>query len=239
MKKSLTILVVPDHAEKTYEFKLRHIFLWLVITIFAFCSVLLGFGLYGIFEAGRLKDEMAVLKREVSLFKSQEQKINDLEQMLLRLQKNNEKLRSILGNDKVEMGSVYESSYFAVYERLRWGHIESVPSIWPMNGTFFEQNSKFRGTIFIPRTSRTPVVATANGNVRRIEYDKIFGQQIFIDHGNFLETHYSYLSHVFVNEGQWVLKGQNIGLSGEAKKTKSEGLLYAVIEGPFFRNRED
>ena len=91
MKKSLTVLIIPDQAKKPYEFKLRHIFLWLMLTILGFCSVLLGFGLYGIVEAGRLKDETAVLKREVLIFRSQEQKINELEQMLLRLKKNNEK----------------------------------------------------------------------------------------------------------------------------------------------------
>ena len=239
MKKSLTVLIIPDKAKKPYEFKLRHIFLWLMITILGFCSVLLGFGLYGIFEAVRLKDETAVLQREVSIFRSQEQKINELEQMLLRLKKNNEKLRSILGNDKVGMGGVYRSSYFPVFERLRWSHIESVPSIWPMNGAIVEQSTKFRGTIFISGVRGTPVAATANGSIRRINYDEKFGQQILIDHGNSLETYYGYLSHVFVSEGEWVIKGQNVGLSGEAGKSKLEGLRYAVIDGSSYRNPED
>ena len=239
MKKSLTVLIIPDQAKKPYEFKLRHVFLWLMLTILGFCSVLLGFGLHGIVEAGRLKDETAVLKREVSIFRSQERKINELEQMLLRLKKNNEKLRSILGNDKVGMGGIHRSSYLPVYERLRWSHIETVPSIWPMNGAFVEQSTKFGGTVFISGVRGTPVAATANGNIRRINYDEKFGRQILIDHGNSLETYYGYLSHVFVSEGEWVIKGQNIGLSGESKKSKLEGLRYAVIDGASFRNPRD
>ena len=239
MNKRLTVLFIPDHGEKTYEVKLGRSLVWLIVSIIGFCTILLGFGLNGILEAGRLKHQIAVLRREVLLFESQEKKINELEQMLLRLQKSNEKLRTILGSDNIGMGGVFESYYLPVHDRMRWGHIESVPSIWPMSGVFVEQTTKIREAIFIPAARGTPVRATANGNIRKIVYDQIFGRQIIVDHGNALETYYGYLCHVFVGEGEWVLKGQNIGLSGDVRDSQLEGLRYAVINGPFFRNSED
>lgn len=234
MNKRLTVLFIPDQGEKTYEFKLRHSLIWLIVSIVGFCTILLGFGLNGIFEAGRLEHQIAVLRSEMLLFKSQESKINELEQMLLNLQKSNEKLRSILGSDSIGMEDVSKSPFFPVYDRLRWGHIESVPSVWPMGGVFVEQEIKNREAIFIPATRGTPVRVTANGSVRKIEYDQVFGRQIIVDHGNSLETYYAYLCRVFVSEGEWVIKGQNLGLSGEIRDSQLEGLRYAVISGSSF-----
>tara|TARA_B100000401_G_scaffold66493_1_gene39837 strand:+ start:130 stop:864 length:735 start_codon:yes stop_codon:yes gene_type:complete len=231
MNKSLTILFIPDNGERTYEFKLGRSLIGLILSIVSFSVILLGFGLNGIYKVERLQNQITGLKSEVLFFKSQEEKIIELEQMLLRLQKSNQKLRSILGTDDVGRAGIPEVYDFSVYDRIRWGHIESVPSLRPITGVFGDLNVRYREPVFIPATRGTPVRATANGSIRSIRYNREHGRQIVVDHGNTLLTQYGYLSHVFVSQGEWVIKGQNIGLSGISQDRGLEGLEYALVEG--------
>ena len=67
-------------------------------------------------------------------------------------------------------------------------------------------------------------------------YDKDFGYMVTLDHGNGLLTQYGYNARLFVEVGDYVLKGQSIALLDEGREARRPGLHYAVQEDGQFRD---
>jgi murein DD-endopeptidase MepM/ murein hydrolase activator NlpD len=61
----------------------------------------------------------------------------------------------------------------------------------------------------------TPVLAMNRGVVRLTQNGRNYGNTIILDHGLGLQTFYMHLSKIKVKEGELVLPGQVIGLSGQ------------------------
>ena len=61
-------------------------------------------------------------------------------------------------------------------------------------------------------------------------YDKDLGYVVILDHGNGLLTQYGYNARLFVEVGDYVLKGQSIALLDEGRGVRRPGLHYAVQE---------
>ena len=77
----------------------------------------------------------------------------------------------------------------------------------------------------------TPVHATGDGKVERIERDHSgYGHNILIDHGHGFETLYAHLSDFKVREGEAVKRGQVIGETGNTGTSTGPHLHYEVIE---------
>ena len=74
----------------------------------------------------------------------------------------------------------------------------------------------------------TPVVSAWRGTVRIGAYDDVGGYYIIIDHDNQLSTYYGHLSSVFVVNGQQVLAGETIGLSGNTGKSTGPHLHFEI-----------
>lgn len=78
--------------------------------------------------------------------------------------------------------------------------------------------SEHRGfDILVP--SETPVLAAADGEVKRVTYSIIYGKQVVLDHsrsssGFRIQTRYFHLDQQLVIEGAQVRRGQQIGYSG-------------------------
>lgn len=70
----------------------------------------------------------------------------------------------------------------------------------------------------------TPVVVTADGVVKKVDYDKDgYGNYVVVDHGGETETRYAHLSDRSVVEGQIVKQGETLGLSGGARGAPGAG----------------
>ena len=70
----------------------------------------------------------------------------------------------------------------------------------------------------------TPVHAVAPGVVRRTwTDDPINGHAVSVDHGDGWTSSYVHLSRMFVEQGQRVLRGQPLGLSGGEPGTPGAG----------------
>ncbi|MEN9622019.1 MAG: hypothetical protein RLZZ67_453 [Candidatus Parcubacteria bacterium] len=70
-----------------------------------------------------------------------------------------------------------------------------------------------KGTDFRAATG-TPILAMNRGVIRLVQEGRNYGKTIVIDHGLGVQTLYMHLSKIHVEEGQLVLPGQVIGLSG-------------------------
>lgn len=85
----------------------------------------------------------------------------------------------------------------------------------------------------------TPVWATGAGRVVAVDRQMRWGQIVEIDHGRDIRTFYGHLSQVSVREGDLVLRGQVIGLSGRSGATLGPRLFYAIFQGREVRNPWD
>jgi murein DD-endopeptidase MepM/ murein hydrolase activator NlpD len=74
-----------------------------------------------------------------------------------------------------------------------------------------------------------PVLASANGTVVLAQLLDIRGNVIVIDHGYGVFSQYAHLSQVMVRPGDFVLKGQVIGLAGATGRTNGPHLHFEII----------
>ncbi len=98
------------------------------------------------------------------------------------------------------------------------------------------QSIAHKGTDFRAPTG-TEVLAMNRGVVRLVQEGRNYGKTIIVDHGLGVQTFYMHLSKIKVNEGELVLPGQVIGLSGMTGYAESPHLhttvrLYEVSIDP-------
>lgn len=78
----------------------------------------------------------------------------------------------------------------------------------------------------------TPVYASAAGPVVQVKYGTTgYGYHIIIDHGNGLQTLYGHCSELYVNIGDQVSQGQQIGAIGRTGNTTGPHLHFEVRRG--------
>ncbi len=119
---------------------------------------------------------------------------------------------------------------------------DHLPSIWPVPPSQVYISSSF-GYRLDPYTGRrrmhkgvdlagrtgTPIVATANGIVRRATSGRYIGLVVQIDHLYGYNTVYGHMSKTLVKEGQHVTRGQIIGEMGNTGRSTGPHLHYSVV----------
>jgi murein DD-endopeptidase MepM/ murein hydrolase activator NlpD len=113
------------------------------------------------------------------------------------------------------------------------------PTIWPVDGTleggFGGRRNPFGGPGYEFHTGQdieapigAPVIAGARGEVSFVGWQNGYGQLVVIDHGGGLSTRYGHLSHIDVDLGQAVSRGQFIGKVGSTGRSTGPHLHYEV-----------
>jgi murein DD-endopeptidase MepM/ murein hydrolase activator NlpD len=113
------------------------------------------------------------------------------------------------------------------------------PTIWPVDGTleggFGGRRNPFGGPGYEFHTGQdieapigTPVIAGARGQVSFVGWQNGYGQLVAIDHGGGLSTRYGHLSHIDVELGQSVSRGQLVGKVGSTGRSTGPHLHYEV-----------
>jgi len=117
-------------------------------------------------------------------------------------------------------------------------NLATTPTIWPTVGwvsssfgpridPFTGRNAMHTG-LDIATNLNNPVVATANGVVVQVGFDKYKGNFVVISHGNGFSTEYWHLQKYVVRSGQKVDRGQLIGYVGKTGKALGPHLHYEV-----------
>jgi len=123
--------------------------------------------------------------------------------------------------------------------------------IWMTSG-FGWRNSPFTGLrqfhsgIDISGRRGAPIVATADGVVSRVGFDRLLGNYVRISHGDRFETTYGHLLKAKVDKGDQVHRGQVVGLMGTTGMSTGYHLHYEVVDNGkkinpyhFILNRSD
>ena len=135
-----------------------------------------------------------------------------------------------------KMGRLEEN--MRAYEEILRQH-GYTPTIWPVDGTleggFGGRRNPFGGPGYEFHTGQdieapmgTRVIAGARGQVSFVGWQNGYGQLVVIDHGGGLSTRYGHLSHIDVDLGQSVSRGQLIGEVGSTGRSTGPHLHYEV-----------
>ncbi|MDT8860059.1 peptidoglycan DD-metalloendopeptidase family protein [Alkalihalobacillus sp. MEB130] len=106
--------------------------------------------------------------------------------------------------------------------------------IWPTVGeitdTYGTRWGKHYG-IDIAAPEGTTVVTIADGIVSRSYYSDTYGNVVFVEHDNGLETVYAHLHKRKVEEGQAITEGEKIGTVGTTGRSSGNHLHFEVHNG--------
>lgn len=120
--------------------------------------------------------------------------------------------------------------------------MEHLPTLWPMDralmrnglGAFgyrsdpFNRGTKMHEGVDMAAPIGTPIYATGNG-IASIPQGGGYGYQIMVDHKFGYKTRYAHLSKILVEPGQWVKRGEIIGLMGSTGRSTGSHLHYEII----------
>lgn len=115
---------------------------------------------------------------------------------------------------------------------------DHTPSIVPVRGFIssrfgfrrdpFTGQRRFHEGLDIVAPIGTPIVAPADGRVRRVKWESGFGLVLEIDHGYGIVTRYAHTSRVLVRPGQVIKRGQVIAYVGNTGRSTGPHLHYEV-----------
>ena len=239
-RNNITLIIVPEKGRKTFEFKISGTLVWLLGLCSVALLVLLSFGLSSYLDMRETAQKAVLLEQDNALLEEQVGQIDRLEKMLVRLKRGNDRLRAILGKpgalDEEAAQRSDNPPYISSMQRLSWGHVHTVPTLWPLRGPVLRPFSEEHPAVVIAATAGSLVRASAAGQVLQAGYDKDLGYVVILDHGNGLLTQYGYNARLLVDVGDYVLKGQSIALLDEGRGSRRPGLHYAVQEDGQFRD---
>ncbi|MEW5924835.1 MAG: M23 family metallopeptidase [Candidatus Zixiibacteriota bacterium] len=241
MGKYYNLMIVPDGVENPFGIRIRA---WLfktgiVIAALLVVGLILFFTFYGKIVvraalATRLEQENESLKRykyKVSLL---EERMNEAREVVNRISK--------LAGVEVELAEIPpDSVIFAEIDNPQpavmtrsvlsgFGVPEGLPLQGYMTRGFNESTEDYHPGVDIAVAEATAVLATASGKVTFAGEDSTYGLTVIIEHDNGISTLYGHNSELLVEEGQDVLVGGRIALSGNTGKSTAPHLHYEIRE---------
>jgi len=109
--------------------------------------------------------------------------------------------------------------------------------VWPISGYITQGFWEGHRAIDIGAPRGTTVVASDSGYVAVARWTDVgYGRMLIIDHGNGFQTLYAHLDAYYVEVGQSVSKGQQIGKCGSTGNSTGPHLHFEVIKNSVRRN---
>jgi murein DD-endopeptidase MepM/ murein hydrolase activator NlpD len=107
--------------------------------------------------------------------------------------------------------------------------VSSAGFAWPLRGGISQTATWYHMALDITGSYGTPLVASNNGVVG--SWDGGYGNNIYIDSGNGVQTHYAHLDEVNVSPGQAVIAGRTIiGTVGLTGRTTGPHVHFEVLQ---------
>lgn len=148
-----------------------------------------------------------------------QQRIDHLQLAIDLRRQSQEEVRNLL-NDQVSLG-------------------RATPGGWPTKGwltSYFGMRTlpetkirRIHEGLDIAASTGTPVVATADGVVARVEYSPSYGKTVVLDHGYGYRTLFAHNSRILVKSGQRVMRGDRIAEVGNTGRSTGPHLHYEVL----------
>lgn len=108
---------------------------------------------------------------------------------------------------------------------------------WPASGTIYQGFFPWHPAIDIAAYIGAPVLAADSGFVIVAGWSDVgYGYHVVIDHGNGYQTLYAHLNSIYVNVGDSVAQGQQIGEMGNTGNATGPHLHFEVRQNTVQRN---
>lgn len=145
-------------------------------------------------------------------------------------------LRTYLGNSAGPLSEIHKLL------QAQRALLVDIPSLWPLKGArgnvtndWGFSRHPFTGGAYVHKGIDiawgygTPIVATANGKVLKIDFDAMgLGNYLVLRHDYGFHTRYGHLDRIVVQKGQEVRRGQVIGYMGSSGLSTGPHLHYEV-----------
>jgi len=103
--------------------------------------------------------------------------------------------------------------------------------VWPTSGFISQGYWEGHHAIDIAGSPGTPILAADSGYVAVAQWSDVgYGRMVIIDHGNGFQTLYAHMTKYYVEPGQSVGKGQQIGERGSTGNSTGPHLHFEVIK---------
>jgi len=103
---------------------------------------------------------------------------------------------------------------------------------WPTSGIITQYFSWYHSGVDIANHIGTAILAADSGRVVSVLYENHdYGYHVIIDHGNGYQTLYGHMSEIWVNVGDNVSRGQQIGKMGSTGRSTGSHLHFTVYIG--------
>ena len=116
--------------------------------------------------------------------------------------------------------------------RHAWPIAQNVPqslsSAYGMRKDPFHGQPRFHGGIDIAAATGTPILASAEGTVSKVETGKGLGKYVAVKHRDGTESYYGHLNAQNVRVGQRVMQGQKVGELGSTGRSTGPHLDYRI-----------
>ena len=235
MRGPLTLLIIPGEGGRTYEYKLPRLYLWGLIAAAAAVLGLLALGLHSLVRADYLAGRVERLERDRAILAEEVASIADLEETLRGLKARNDQLRMLTGRGLRPAGTSVppaegpgdgELRFPDASPALREPELGANP---PAGGSPPPGASRTAGRSFRRRPG--PWCAPApRGRVDHIRLDRPAGWfELSLDHGHGLWTTYAGMGAMTVEAGDFVQKGQPLGLTARSDSGRP-GLRFRILE---------
>ena len=160
-----------------------------------------------------------------------------------------EKLEKVLLQSQTEKQI---QTVLELFDKSKYGSVfKYVPDINPLDPKRLKRISSDFGTRYHPISKKykkhngidmaspkgTPIHATANGKIVLVSKKNTgYGYEVKIQHKYGFVTHYAHMSQILTKGGNYVKKGQIIGLVGSTGHSTGNHLHYEIIKNGKFIN---
>lgn len=105
---------------------------------------------------------------------------------------------------------------------------QTITSEYGTRRVFNGQLRSYHGGLDLRAYEGTPIFAAQAGRVKLSLNLFYSGNHVLIEHGMGIHSSYSHMSRLFVKDGEWVEKGQRLGLSGATGRVNAAHLHWTV-----------
>jgi len=148
-----------------------------------------------------------------------QKQINDMRLAIDMRRQSQEEIRSLLNDQQSLSGSTPQG----------WPTKGWLTSYFGMRKSPYTGRPKKHEGLDIAANTGTPVVATADGVVARIETSSGYGKTVILDHGYGYRTLYAHNSKFLVKRGQKVSRGDKIAEVGNTGRSTGPHVHYEIL----------
>ncbi|UCD64169.1 MAG: M23 family metallopeptidase [Candidatus Zixiibacteriota bacterium] len=239
--KYITLMLIPEGTESRRGFRMRT---WVFrFAIGAFIALLVGIILFFVFY-GKVLTRAALadkLEKENERLLRYQYKVHLLESNLKQAREIVTRVTELAGIDIEFPELPDDSTLFATLDEKGMAVVSrasgldfSIPSGLPIQG-FITQDfevdnmSQYHPGVDIACAEGTPVLATASGEVIYAGFDSAaYGYVVIVQHSDSVTTLYGHNRELLVQEGQTVLAGGRVAMSGSTGKSTAPHLHYEI-----------